>query len=135
MEDRAVAALRAQAPSSAPSEQESVGALVARLGTDVTRIVRAEIGLLQVRISSALEAARTAGIGLAVGIVLALVGVGIFMLGVVFVVAMVLPLWGAAFAVGAGLVVVAAVLCVVGAKTLTRRVTAVFADEGIRHGE
>jgi hypothetical protein len=130
-----VAALRARAPSSAPSEQESVGALVARLGTDVARIVRAEIALLQVRVSSALEAARTAGIGLAVGIVFAFVGVGIVMLGVVFLVARVLPLWGAAFAVGAGLILAAAILCAVGAKRLTRGVAAVFADEEIGHGE
>jgi hypothetical protein len=50
-------------------------------------------------------------------------------------VARVLPLWAAAFAVGAGSILMAALLCVVGAKRLTRGVAAVFADEGFRHGE
>lgn len=133
-----MAALRAQAPASIPSEQESVGALVARLGTDVTRIVRAEIGLFQVRVSSALDA--RAGIGLAAGVVLGVVGLTLVMLGVVYLLAHVMPLWVAAFVVGGALIAVSAVLAATMVRTLRRGVKAALADvdgidEARRYGE
>ena len=137
-----MAALRAQAPASVPSEQESVGVLVTRLGTDLTRIVRAEIGLFQVRVSSGLHAAKGAGIGLAAGVVLGVVGLTLVMLGVVFLLARLMPLWGAAFAVGGGLIVVSAIVAAMMVRTLRHGVTAALAvadedgtDEALRYGE
>jgi hypothetical protein len=142
MEAFPVAALRARAPASVPSEQEPVGVLVARLGTDVTRIIRAEIGLFQVRVSSALQAAKGASAGLAVGAVLGVVGLTLVMLGVVFLLARIMPLWGAAFALGGALVVVAAIVTAIMIRTLRQGVhTALavadpdFTDEALRHGE
>jgi hypothetical protein len=130
-----VAALRAQAPPSAPSEQESVGALVTRLGIDVGRIVRAELALFQVRVAAALDNARYAALAVAAGAVFGLVGIGIVMLGLVYLLGSVLPLWAAAFAVGGTLLVVAAILIKVERRALTQGVTAAFSDEGAHHGE
>src|SRR2546423_150576 len=79
MEDP-LAALRAPVPS----EHESFGGLVVRLGDDVRRIVRAEIGLVQLRVSAALEAGRTAGVGLGLRLLLALRGLGAVGLAVGF---------------------------------------------------
>jgi membrane protein len=98
-----LAALRA----TAPSEQESVGALVARLGGDVGRVVRAELALVQVRTEAALGALKAAGGGLAFGLALALVGFGAVTAGGVLVVAVWLPLWLAAFVVGGAILLVA----------------------------
>lgn len=127
-----MAALRAQAPAPLPSEQESIGALVARLGSDVTRIVRAEIRLFQVRVSAAVGAAKAAAAGVAAGAVLGVVGLALVMLGLVFVVARFMPLWAAAFAVGGGLIVVAAILVTTMVRTLTHGVKVALAgtDEG-----
>jgi hypothetical protein len=118
-----VSALRAPAPT----DQESVGALVQRLGTDVTRIVRAEIALIQLRVSGALQAVRAAGVGLVAGVVLGLGGFGALTAGVVLVVATLMPAWLAAFAVGAGLVLAAAVILTLDVRFLNREVTEALA--------
>jgi hypothetical protein len=118
-----VSALRAPAPT----DQESVGALVQRLGTDVTRIVRAEIALIQLRVSGALQAVRAAGVGLVAGVVLGLGGFGALTAGVVLVVAKLMPAWLAAFAVGAGLVLAAAVILTLDVRFLNREVTEALA--------
>jgi hypothetical protein len=94
----------------APSEQESVGALVSRLGSDVTRIVRAEIHLVQLRLAAALRVVKAGGSGLAVAAVMALGGIGALVAGLVLLLALVLPTWAAALAVGGGLLLVGAVL-------------------------
>lgn len=118
-----MSALRAPAPT----DQESVGALVQRLGTDVTRIVRAEIALIQLRVSGALQAVRAAGVGLVAGVVLGLGGFGALTAGVVLVVATLMPAWLAAFAVGAGLVLAAAVILTLDVRFLNREVTEALA--------
>jgi len=105
-----------------PSEQESVGALVQRLGSDVGRIVRAEVALVQLRITAALRALKAAGVGLVAGAVLGLGGFGALTAGVVLVVATVLPAWLAAFAVGGGFVVIAAILIGLEVHVLNRGV-------------
>jgi hypothetical protein len=109
-----------------PSEQESVGALVARLSDDVTRIVRAEIALLQLRASTALAAVKAASTLLIAGLLLALGGVGALISALVLAVALVLPGWAAALAVGGGLLLLAAVLLAVQIRVLTRGVSEAF---------
>jgi hypothetical protein len=105
-----------------PGEQESVGALVQRLGSDVHRIVRAEIALVQLRARSALQVVKVAGGGLVAAAVLGLAGFGAVTAGVVLIVATVLPAWLAAFAVGGGLLVIAAILIGVELHVLNRGV-------------
>lgn len=53
-----MAVLRAPTPADQP-----VGALVSRVGTDVARLIRAEIALVQLRVTAALRAVREAGVG------------------------------------------------------------------------
>ena len=105
-----------------PGEQESVGALVQRLGTDVSRIVRAEIALVQLRATSTLQVVKAAGGGLVAAAVLGLAGFGAVTAGVVLIVATVIPAWLAAFAVGGGLLVIAAILIGVELHVLNRGV-------------
>lgn len=105
-----------------PSEPESVGALVQRLSADVTRIVRAEIALFQLRLTAALRIFKAAGGGLVAAAVLGLAGFGIVMAGVVMVVATVISPWLAAFAVGGGLLLIAAVLVAIELRVLTQGV-------------
>jgi uncharacterized membrane protein YqjE len=118
MEEPPVAALRAPAPS----EEESVGALVQRLGADVTRIVRAELALFQVRLTAALRVFKAAGGGLVAAASLGLAGFGMVMAGIVLVVAMFVPAWVAAFAVGVTFLGIAAVLVAIERRVLTRGV-------------
>jgi uncharacterized membrane protein YqjE len=124
-----------------PSDQESVGALIQRVGTDVSRIVRAEIRLVQVRIAEAGRVVKATGLGLAAAVVLALAGLGAVTAGVVLLVASVMPPWIAAFVVGGGFLVVAAVLLLIEVRLLTRGVGEALSPvesltphEGGRHG-
>jgi hypothetical protein len=118
MEGRRVAALRAPLPN----EDESVGALVQRLRTDVTRIVRAELALFQIRLTAAFRVFKAAGGGLVAAAAIGLAGFGMVMAGIVLVVAMFVPPWVAAFAVGGGFLVIAAVLVAIELRVLTRGV-------------
>jgi len=105
-----------------PSEQESVGALVQRLGADVGRIVRAEIALVQLRATTAFQVVKAASGGLVAAAVLGLAGFGAVTAGAVLILATVLPGWLAAFAVGGGLLVIAAILIGVELHVLNRGV-------------
>jgi Putative Actinobacterial Holin-X, holin superfamily III len=105
-----------------PNEQESVGALIQRVGTDVSRIVRAEIRLLQLRVTEAGRVVKDAGIGLGAAVVLALAGFGALTAGIVLLVAALMPVWLAAFAVGGGFVLIAAVILLIEVRVVTRGV-------------
>jgi uncharacterized membrane protein YqjE len=109
-----------------PSEQESVGALIQRVGSDVSRIVRAEIRLVQFRVTEAGRVVKGAGIGLGAAILLALAGFGALTAGVVLLVAALMPAWLAAFAVGGGFILIAAVILLIEVKSVTRGVTEVL---------
>jgi hypothetical protein len=102
----------------APSEQESVGQLVSRLGMDVRRIVQAEIGLFQARAQAVLGALKAAGALIAVGVVCALGGIGALVAGIVLVVAQWLLPWAAALIVGAGLLLIAGILLYVQSRVV-----------------
>jgi hypothetical protein len=113
-----------------PSEQESVGALVSRLSGDVTRIVRAEVRLLQLRASALADALKAAGGLIAVGVVLALAGLGALVAGLVLVVAIWLPAWAAALVVGGGVLVLAVVMLLVQVRVLSRGVAEALVPTG-----
>jgi hypothetical protein len=102
-----------------PTEQESVASLVARLGADVSRIVRAEIALVQTRIAATLQAVRTAAVLLVLGALLALGGFGALVFALVLVVAQWMGAWQAAFAVAGGLLVVGGGLLALQVRLLT----------------
>src|ERR1051326_1704228 len=93
-----------------PSEQESVGALVQRLGADGGRIVRAEIALVQLRGATALQVVKATGGGLVAAAVLGLAGFGAVTAGAVLILATVLPAWLPPIAPRGGLLAVAGVL-------------------------
>lgn len=88
------------ATPAAPSEQDSLGTLITRLGVDLTRIVRAEAGLFGMRLVAAVDVLRTATVAMMAGIVFAATGFALTMLAVVFVLAQWLPAWAAALTVG-----------------------------------
>ena len=95
-----------------PSDDEPLGALVARVGDDVGRIVRAEIGLVQVRVEAAASAARATAGAIALAIVLVAAGVGALVAGVVLAIATLVPLaaWIAAASIGGTLLVLATIV-------------------------
>ena len=117
-----MSALRAPVPP-APSDQESVGALVQRLGTDVTRIVRAEIAAFQVRLTAALRVFKAAGGGLLGAVLIGLAGFGTVVAGIVLLVATLIPAWIAALAVGGAFLVIAGVLIAIELRVLTQGVS------------
>jgi hypothetical protein len=110
-----------------PSEQESVGTLIQRLGMDVSRIVRAEIRLMQLRVTEAGRVGKDAGVGLGAGILLALAGCGALTAGFVLLLATLIPVWLAALAVGGGFILIAAVVLLIEVRVVTRGVTEVLA--------
>jgi len=110
-----VAALRAPEPS-----DESVGALVVRMRTDVERIVRAETALIQLRLTAALRVVRAAGLGLLAAVLLGAGGFGALVAGGVLLLAAFVPPWIAAFALGGGLLIIAAAIAAVEARVLGR---------------
>jgi putative superfamily III holin-X len=105
-----------------PNEQESVGALIQRIGTDVSRIVRAEIRLMQLRATEAGRVVKEAGVGLGAAVLLALAGFGALTAGIVLLVAALMPVWLAAFAVGGGFILIAAVILLIEVRSVTRGV-------------
>jgi uncharacterized membrane protein YqjE len=109
-----------------PTEQESVGALIQRIGTDVSRIVRAEIRLMQLRVTESGRVVKEAGIGLGAAVVLALAGFGALTAGIVLLVAALMPVWLAAFAVGGGFILIAAVILLIEVRSVTRGVADVL---------
>jgi putative superfamily III holin-X len=111
----------------APSEDESIPALVQRVGIDVRRIVRTEVRLVQLRARAALDVVRAAGIGLVAAIVLGMAGLGIVLAGAVIVLGTVIPMWIAAFAIGGGLLLLAGVLVLIEVRVLTHGVNEALA--------
>lgn len=109
-------------PIQTPTDHESVSALVSRLGDDLARILRAEAALFRLRFYAGLEAMRARGGFLATGVVLGLGGVGALVAGLVTLLARWLPVWGAAFLVGGGLLLAAVVLGRIEVRMLSREV-------------
>jgi hypothetical protein len=101
----------------APSEQDSLGTLITRLGVDLARIVRAEVGLLGMRLVAAVEVLKTVTVSMVAGVVLATTGFGLTMLAVVFLLARWLPSWAAALIVGGVLLGVGIGLAAIALRT------------------
>lgn len=112
-----MAVMRAPQPAEQP-----VGALVSRLGTDLTRIVRAEIALVQLRLTGVLRALRDTGATLVASALLAVTGVGALGAGLILLVAQWIPAWTSAFAVGGALVLIAVLLGGIQVRGLERDV-------------
>ena len=123
-----------------PTEQESVGSLVSRLADDVTRIVRAEMALVQARAAAVAGAVRAAGAMLAAGIVLMLGGLGALVAAVVLVVAQWLLPWVAALLVGSGFMILGIILLAMQGRVLSNGIREALTDvsievEGGRRGD
>ena len=111
----------------APSEDESIPALVQRVGIDVRRIIRTEVRLIQLRARAALDVVRAAGIGIVAAIVLGMAGLGIVLAGAVMILGTVIPMWLAAFAIGGGLLLLSGVLALIEVRVLTHGVNEALA--------
>ena len=111
-----------------PSEQDSLGDLVQRLRTDVTRIVETELRLIRVRMQAGSDAVRAAGLGLVFAGALGLAGFGAIAAGFVVVLGTVLPVWIAAFAVGGGFLVVAGIIVAVEIRVIRHGVNEALAS-------
>jgi hypothetical protein len=93
---------------------------VARIRSDVEQIIRAEVQLVRLRVETGIVAAKAAGAGIACAVLLGLGGFGALVAGLIMLIATRVPAWAAAFAVGGGLVFVAAVVAAVEVRVLTR---------------
>ena len=112
-----------------PAEQP-VGALVSRLGTDLARILRAEIALAQLRLTTVLSSLRGAGVVLVTSALLAIAGVGAVVAGLILVIAHWMPAWVSALVVGGILLVTAGVLAATQARAVGRDVHDALAPVG-----
>lgn len=119
------------ATPAAPSEQDSLGALITRLGVDLARIVRAETGLLGMRLVSAVDVLKTVTVSMVAGIVFATTGFGLTMLAIVFVLARWLPPWAAALLVGGVLLGLGIGLAATAVRTGARDVSAALTTNPI----
>jgi len=111
------------ATPAAPTEQDSLGTLVTRLGVDLGRIVRAEAGLLGMRLVAAVDVVKTATISTLAGVVFAATGFGMTMLAVVFLLSQWLPPWVAALLVGGVLLGLGIGITMAAVRTAARDVT------------
>jgi uncharacterized membrane protein YqjE len=98
----------------------STGELVKRLSTQLSELVRGELELARVELTAKGKRAG-AGAGLAgAGGVVALYGVGALIAAAIAALALVLPVWLSALAVGVALLLVAGVLALAGRSQLRR---------------
>jgi len=77
------------------------GTVVSELAGNIRAIVRGELRLAYAELTNNGIAVRRAAIWLAVGAILAFLGLGCLWMAAVFAIALVLPLWAAALVVGA----------------------------------
>ncbi|TYL49663.1 phage holin family protein [Nocardioides sp. BGMRC 2183] len=100
----------------------STGQLVSELSDEVSRLVRDELRLAQAEVTGK---AKTAGLGVgmlgAAGIT-ALYGIGVLLAAAILGLAVALDAWLAALIVGAAVLAVAAVLALVGKRSVSRGV-------------
>lgn len=105
--------------SSTPHPDASTGQLVQQLSDEVSRLVRDELKLAQLEVTSQ---AKKAGVGVgmfgAAGIV-ALYGVGVLLAAVVMALALVVDAWLAALVVAVALFVVTGVVALLGRKQVS----------------
>jgi hypothetical protein len=115
----------------APSEQDSLGALISRLGSDIARLLRAEAGLLGMRLVAAVDVMKTLTVGMLVGIVLSMTGFAFTMGAVVLALARWLPPWTAALIVGGVLLTLGVAIAAAAVRTGARDVAAALTTDPI----
>lgn len=115
----------------APSEQDSLGSLITRLGADIARLLRAEAGLLGMRLVAAVDVMKTLTVGMLAGIILSMTGFAFTMGAVVLALARWLPPWAAALLVGGVLLVLGAALAATALRAGARDVTAALTTNPI----
>jgi hypothetical protein len=119
------------ATPAAPSEQDSLGTLVSRLGADIARLLRAEAGLLGMRLVAAVDVIKTLTVGMLAGIILCMTGFAFTMSAAVLALARWLPPWAAALIVGGVLLALGVVLAVTAVRAGARDVTAALTTDPI----
>jgi uncharacterized membrane protein YqjE len=88
----------------------SLGAVVRDIGGNVDRIVRAELQVALAEMRQALDFAKQVSALVVAGAVCATLTLGFFLLGVMFALSIVMPLWGAAMLVALACGIVAALI-------------------------
>ena len=81
--------------------ERSIGAVVRDIGSNVDRIVRAEMGLAVAELRLQVEAVRNVSGILVAGVVAAVLAAAFLLLGAMFALARLMPLWLAALVVAA----------------------------------
>ena len=81
--------------------ERSIGAVVRDIGSNVDRIVRAEMGLAVAELRLRVEAVRNVSGILVAGVVAAVLAAAFLLLGAMFALARLMPLWLAALVVAA----------------------------------
>jgi membrane protein len=119
------------ATPAAPSEQDSLGTLISRLGTDIARLLRAEAGLLGMRLVAAVDVIQTLTVGMLAGIILSMTGFAFTMGAIVLVLARWLPPWAAALIVGGVLLALGVALATTAVRGGARDVTAALTTNPI----
>jgi len=97
-------------PENVQNDTPSMASLVSGIITDAQRLVRQEMALARREMQVELDKAKTASLGLAVGLGLALLGAVHLTLTVVFLLDLALPLWASFLIVGGVLAIAGAVV-------------------------
>ena len=113
--------VRNPAPDPAPErETRSFGDLFSQLTNDTTLLLRQEVALAKKELQQALAQAVGGVVSLAVGGVLATVGLVAVLISVILALALVMPDWAAALLVGAIFLVLALVFVMLGINRLKK---------------
>jgi uncharacterized membrane protein YqjE len=113
----------ATAPGAAPTDpgkEPSIGELVGKMSSQVTGLVKGEIALAKAEASAKISKIAGGGVLLAVAGVLALYGLGLAFLTIIWSINEALPLWLSALIVTGGVFRVVAILALAGIATLKK---------------
>ena len=107
-------------PESSETRALSVGTLINEIMGKVTLLAKKEIELAKVEVKADMESELAMAKGLAIAVLVTVLGLNILLVALVFALATVMPGWLAALLIGGGLVVIGGIL---GYVSWTRRVT------------
>ena len=102
------------------SDEPTVAELTARLGSEVTRLVRDEIALAKAELTASARQTVLGGALLTGAAVTAMAGLAVFIAAAVAAVALRLPVWAAALIIGGALLAMAGALAMLGRRRLKR---------------
>lgn len=103
-----------------PARERSIGELFGELAAETGLLVRQEVKLATREMSDKAKQALRRGVTVAAGAVLGFVSLLAIVAGLILWLGTIMPLWGAALAVGAGLGLVAFVVAGAGLRALTQ---------------